>query len=143
LEAGQKKTILNAFPAQELVRVAYRIQPRDWETRWGDAGGEFHEGRMVALKTDDIWTRISRFGTPWPPFDFNSGMGLKEIDREEAIRLELMTDEEDLEPIDQEFNDGLEASVRDLQPEFKEALKTIFGDQIDLDGDVAKWRAAA
>jgi hypothetical protein len=140
---GQKKTILDAFPAQELVRVAYRIQPRDWEARWVEAGGEFREGRMVALKTDDIWTRISRFGTPWPPFDFNSGMGLKELDREEAIRLELMSDEDDLEPIDQEFNDGLEASVKDLQPEFKDALKTIFGGQIDLEGDIAKWRAAA
>jgi hypothetical protein len=72
--------------------------------------------------------------------DFNSGMGFKEIDREEAISLDLLSAEDDLQPIEQGFNDDLQASVTDLSPDFKEALKTIFGEQVDVSGDVAKWR---
>lgn len=45
---------------------------------------------MVALKTDGIWKAINRFGTPWPPFDFQSGMGLVEIERSEADALRLL-----------------------------------------------------
>jgi hypothetical protein len=38
------------------------------------AGGQIFGGRMIALKSDPIWTAISAFGTPYPPFDYNSGM---------------------------------------------------------------------
>jgi hypothetical protein len=143
---GQKKNILDAFPAQELIRVEPRKEPRDWQVRWVEAGGEFHDSRMVALKTDPIWTRISRFGTPWPPFDFNSGMGLREIDRDEAVRLGVMTEESgpdgpEVAPVDEDFNSDLEASVKDLNPEFKDALKTLFGDQIEVSGEKVRWAA--
>lgn len=140
---GQKQTILDAWPAQELIRVEPRRVPRNWEERWVAAGGEFHQGRMVALKTDEIWTRLSRFGTPWPPFDFNSGMGLKEINREEAIDLGLIEKDEAVEPMEEQFNSRLKASVRGLNPTFKDALKTIFGEQIDVSGDDVQWVLAA
>jgi hypothetical protein len=138
---GQQKNILNAWPAKELIRIEARLKPRDWPTRWEEAGGELRDGRMVALKNDPIWIRISRFGQPYPPYDFNSGMGDREIDREEALSLGLLEADQELEPEDEQTR--LEASVADLSDEFKGALKTIFGGQIDIDGDVVKWRKAA
>lgn len=84
--------VLAAVPAQELVRKSARMIPRDWPQRWDDAGGIFYGGggRMIALKTDPIWYEISRFGVPWPPFDFESGMGLRNIRRKEAEALGLI-----------------------------------------------------
>lgn len=134
--------ILDAFPAQELVRISPRINQRDWRGRWLDAGGALKNGRMVALKTDAIWTRISRFGTPWPPFDFGSGMGLMDVDRSEAEDLGLIRPNERIQPVQKErFNASLEASVQDLKPEFLDALKNLFGPQIALDGERVKWQS--
>lgn len=96
------------YPAQELIRVEEREVPRDWEARWRAAGGKFYEGRMIALRDDPIWAKISRFGSPLPPFDFNSGMGLEDIDRDEAISLGLIRDDdadgrkEDVDDFDEE-----------------------------------------
>lgn len=141
---GQNETILNAWPAQELVRVAPRVVPRDWESRWQEAGGLLAVGangggRMVALKEDEIWVRLSRFGVPWPPFDFNSGMGLRELDREEAISLGLLSGDEVLQSQEVNFDENLQASVSNLSDGFKGALKTLFGRQIEVSGDVARW----
>jgi hypothetical protein len=136
---GQDPDILNSWPAQELVRIEQRRVPRNWRARWEDAGGQLIEGRMVALKTDDIWTRISRFNTPFPPFDFNSGMGLEELDREEAISLGLLEDNQTLDPVDSDFNSNLDASVQDLSPDLTDALQTLFGDQISINDGTATW----
>lgn len=76
-----------AYPALELVRKERRNMPRDWRERWVGAGGKLYGGRMIALRDDPIWRSISRFGSPTPPFDFNSGMGLDEISLFEAERL--------------------------------------------------------
>ena len=76
-----------AFPALELVRKERRDVPRAWRERWSEAGGKFYGGRMIALRDDPVWRKISRFGSPTPPFDFNSGMGLEEISITEAERL--------------------------------------------------------
>lgn len=140
---GQDADVLDGWPAQELVRVRASKVPRDWKSRWSEAGGEFPGGRMVALKSDPVWTNISRFGLPYPPFDYNSGMGVQDVDREEAVGLGLISQKETkgtkVEPIEQEFNEGVEASVRGLTEPFKEALKNYFGSQIDVVGEVVKW----
>ena len=83
-----------AFPAQELVRLERRRVPRDWRARWKEAGGRLRGGRMVALRDDPIWTRISRFGSAIPPFDFNSGMGLRDVSADEATALGLRPEAE-------------------------------------------------
>ena len=132
--------ILDAFPAQELVRVLPRKTQRDWRGRWSEAGGKLVQDRMVALKTDSIWTDISRFGTPWPPFDYASGMGLMDIDRAEAEDLGLLRPGDVLQPVQaQRFNDDLQASVADLAPRFLSALKDVFGDQITVKDLTAYW----
>ena len=114
---GMDADILDEFPAQELLRVAPRDKVRDWPQRWQDAGGRFFggaadypEGRMIALKTDPIWSRISRFGLPYPPYDFNSGMGVEDVDREEAEKIGLIKPSTVLHPQSRGFNDDLQLS---------------------------------
>lgn len=135
--------ILDAYPAQELIRVEERKDPRDWKRRWVEAGGSIIDERMIALKTDPIWTDISAFGTPWPPFDFGSGMGLQDVSRRDAEDLGLIDPGETLEPTVAQFNDDLFASVTDLGADLIAALKTIFGDQISIADGIASWLGGA
>jgi phage gp29-like protein len=148
---GQSADILDAWPAQELVRNRSAKVPRDWQDRWVKAAESVGDtaaleafrraGRMVALKTSAIWVALSRFGTPYPPFDFNSGMGLKLIDREGAITLGVLAPDQELTPQVEDFNANLEASVSGLDDRFKGALRGLFGEQIEMSGDTVKWRA--
>lgn len=142
---GTTAGALMAYPAQELVRVYDRENPRDWESRWRAAGGHFYGGRMIALKGDPVWTAISRFGTPWPPFDFNSGMGVEDIDWEEAVELGVVgEDDPPPSPEETDFNAGLEAEVEfgEDSPEWA-FLQDAFGEQIRLEDGVAKWKEEA
>ncbi len=83
----QDPDLLDMWPCQELIRVESRDKVRDWITTWRSAGGQTFGGRMIARKDDAIWTRISAFGNPYPPFDFGSGMGVRDVDRSEAEAL--------------------------------------------------------
>jgi hypothetical protein len=142
----QRPAVLNAFPAQELLPSTSRFPRTDWDDRWDAAGGprpEGARGRLVALKTDPVWTAISRFGVPWPPFDFGSKRELRDLDRAEAEELGLLTTEDELEPIEAQFNQDLQASVESLSPDMLSALQAAFGDQIEIRDGKAKWRAAA
>lgn len=138
-KAEQDPDILDAWPAQELVRIEARAIPRRWFERWAAAGGKFYAGRMIAAKGDPIWSAISRFGTPWPPFDFNSGMGVRDIDRDEAEQLGVIAPGQIVPPGEQDFNDGLQASVRGIGPQEQARLKSAFGKQVNITGDVAHW----
>lgn len=140
-KAEQDPDVLDAYPAQEFIRVESRVAPRtDWAARWSEAGGDNFDGRMIALKNDPVWMKLSRFGTPYPPFDFGSGMGLRDVSREEAEALGLIKPGQRPEPAERGFNDTLEASVADLNPEYRKLLGATFGDAIDITGDVVKWK---
>ena len=159
-QARQDPDILDAFPCNELIRIEHRQVPRgyrrgakgrlievpdeSWPARWAAAGGTFVGGRMIARKDDPIWTRISRFGRPWPPFDFNSGMGVADVSRREAEQLGVI-DENEAAPKPQhlDFNHKLEASIPKATPEAMQELRDAFGDQIEAaeDGTVA-WAGA-
>lgn len=134
-----------AFPAQELVRRQQRKEPRDWLRRWVEAGGKLFNGRMIAMKADPVWTEISRFGTPWPPFDFGSGMGLRDVSRREALALGLI--DADQPPVETPaqpdgkpaatakkptFNDGYEADVSGLDPEIIAMITKALGALVDI-----------
>lgn len=116
---GQDKAILDLWPAQELVRVKSRTDRRKWHNRWRNAGGQIYSGvgldgnpgRLIAKKNDSIWTRISRFGLPYPPFDYRSGVGVRDVRRDEALRLGVVKAETRIEPEERPFNQGLEASL--------------------------------
>jgi hypothetical protein len=115
---AQVPEILDEYPAYEFYRAEDRKEPRDWPDRWEEAGGQFYpgdsdypEGRMIALKNDPIWEEISAFGLPYAPFDFNSGMDVRDIDRDEAESLGLIDPEDKIDPQDRGLNEDLQAST--------------------------------
>lgn len=140
-KAGMDDGSRAAFPAWELVREKSRKVPREWVKRWTDNGGTMPGGRLIALKDDPIWTKISRFGTPWPPFDFNSGMGTRAVSRETCIDLGLIKKGQVPKRADVAFNDDLQASVKSLSQERRAELQDAFGDQVRVDGDIVRWQA--
>ena len=135
LEATSAGALL-ATPGQELIRVRRRNVPRDWRSRWTEAGGKLYDGRMIALKTDPIWTRISRFGNPYPPFDFGSGMGVEGVGRRECIRLGVIGPDDPPQkvPPREDFNANLQASVPfgADSPEYR-ALQRQYGDKVSFE----------
>ena len=140
---GQDPDLLAAFPAWELVRVSRRKVPRNWVARWHRAGGRVFDGRLLARQTDPIWEAISRFGTPWPPFDFNSGMGTREIGRRECEVLGLLKKGEVPTPSDLDFNARLQASARGLSARALDDLETSFPGRVEIIGDTIRWKEAS
>jgi len=143
-----------AFPAQELIRVRQRRQPRDWAQRWKDNGGKFYEGRMIALIDDPIWTAISAFGNPFPPFDFGSGMGVRAVKKSEAVRLGVISADEVKARVEEmrqkpapDFNGNLQATIpmRDDSPEAAELRKAFGVDEdekgalVSFENNVVHW----
>ena len=131
-----------AFPAQELLRIEEREHPRDWKSRWTAGGGKIYGGRMIALKGDPVWVAISRFGQPYPPFDFNSGMGVEDVAYDEAVELGVI--QEGYEPPEKsplaDFNDKLEMSMEVSGPKSErlQDMQKIFGDQIQYNPHTKK-----
>lgn len=134
-------------PCYELIRVMNRAEIRDWPAIWKAAGGKFYDGegsnddypfapgRMIAKKTDPIWRMISRFGTPWPPFDWGSGMGLRGLGRDESDALGITRPEEVLEPETAPFNTAVKSNVRGISAEGRQrVLDTLAGD-VEIVGD--------
>ena len=87
---GTDPEVLDAYPARELVHVKNGTEPYDWKARWVASGGKIHGGRMIALKNDPVWLKISDLGHPHPPFAFGSGMDMVDVSRVEAVELGLI-----------------------------------------------------
>lgn len=132
---GQDPDILDEFPAQELYRGAPAIVPRNWIARWSAAGGGFPGGRMIALKNAPIWFAISRFGTPYEPFDFGSHMITRDINRATAVELGLIDRDTQITPDDRGFNDDLRFSPAVRSAAIRQAL-TESDPRLQFDGDV-------
>ena len=145
-----------AFPAQEFTRIEHRNQPRTtWPQRWKNAGGKIYGGRMIAPKGDPVWTRLSIFGEPFPPFDWGSGMGVMDVSRKEALELGVMTEDEidkKREDLRTQEKDGslpsisgnlqAEIQMRKDSPEFEFIQKRLndkFGDQVQIVNDKLKF----
>jgi len=155
-EANLDPDVLDAYPAQRLVRVESRRMPRDWLMRWGQAGASVgwqgaSRSEMVALVTSLIWAALSRFGKPHPPFDYGSGMGLDSVDRDEAEALGLLPKDQppaerlqrlrgDAAAARQRYQDGLQASTRGLDDQALAWLKSTFGDQVEISGSSIRWK---
>jgi len=127
-KAQQTPELLEAFPAQELIRVEGREERRDWNSIWSANGGTLYGGRMIALVNAPIWIAISRFGRPYPPFNFGSGMGVAAIPRREAIALGVITaDDPAPQPsADPSYNAANQQSIRGFKPDMIATLKTLF-----------------
>lgn len=141
-----------AFPAQEFTRIRHSNTPRkDWPQRWAKAGGKVYGGKMIALKDDPVWERLSVFGNPFPPFDWGSGMGVMDVDRKTAIQLGLISDEElrgktaalREKPMP-DFNANLQATmpVPNLRRDSLcgQILIKNFGDQVAIENSVVSWQ---
>ena len=145
---GMSPGAFAAFPAQEFTRIRHSRKPRqDWPQRWAKAGGKTYGGKMIALKDDPVWERLSVFGNPFPPFDWGSGMGVLDVDRKTAIQLRLISDE-DLrgktaalreKPVP-DFNENLQATMPKITEKEWAKMKADFGDQIQRKGDIVAWR---
>lgn len=149
---GMSPGAFAAFPAQEFTRIRHSRKPRqDWPQRWAKAGGKTYGGKMIALKDDPVWERLSVFGNPFPPFDWGSGMGVLDVDRKTAIQLGLISDEElrgktaalREKPVP-DFNANLQATVP--VPNLRrdslcgQVLIKNFGDQVAIENSVVSWQ---
>ncbi len=126
--AQQTQNYLKRVQYQELYRAEDRMEWRDWPQRWEEQGGQFYpgpsdyeDGRMIAPLHSSIWEDISAFGSPYPPFDYQSGMGTKPVREEELERLGLKP--LSLTPTKLDFNANLKFSVS-FDEEIKDALLT-------------------
>jgi hypothetical protein len=127
---GQGAGVLDAWPAQELVRMNVPKVPRDWPDRWETAGGELVDGdRMVAAKDDDLWNRLGDpdlfddgLGNPYPPFAFNSGMDVADVTREEAERLGVIDPDQQIAADDRGLNQDLAMNLETRDAELKAAV---------------------
>lgn len=140
---GQSAGILDEWPAQELYRLEARENERDWLARWRAAGGRSFGGRMIALKNDPIWTEISAFGLPYPPFDYNSGMDVRDVDRAEAMQLRLIDRDTEIAPASRGFNEDLQTNAPfdpALQPELAASIQQAMGDAVELEDGVLRFR---
>lgn len=142
---GQDPDVLDAYPAQELVRFEDRKMERDWPDRWQEAARASGDltalkglsaGRMVARKDSPIWDALGDpdlfpdgLGNPYPPFAFNSGMGVLDVSFADAEAIGLVDLETEIEPQSLEFADPeIPQAVRDtsLRAALIESLGTDF-----------------
>lgn len=106
---GQSSATLFVYPAQELYRAINSKVRRSWSSTWNNARGDLgntttateaynDSGPFIATKTDQIWKEISRFHEPYPPFDFNSGMRIKNVTRRKAVEAGVLDRDERVQP---------------------------------------------
>lgn len=137
--------LLEVSPCYELVRVKARVEVRDWPIIWEDHGGKFYggkgsnkyypgaKGRMIAKKTDPIWRYISRFKSPWPPFDWGSGMGLRAVRLAEAEDLGVIgPDDAPQTPLTEPFNANASASVAGIPEDRVQAILRDFAGDVEI-----------
>jgi hypothetical protein len=150
---GQSEAVLDEWPCQELVRTGTRKEPREWEERWQAACGEAEDaaaqrvfdmtGRMIARKDSPVWQAIAdgaggyedTLGQPYPPFAFNSGMGVRDIDRDESMQLDLIGRDEQIEPQTRGFNEDLAVSPDVRAEDLRQSLIEDLGEGYEFDGD--------
>lgn len=134
-----------AQPGQRLVRVRQSRRPRNWAARWKEAAeavgweGVARGGQMVALLSSPIWRKLSRFGLPYPPYDFNSGMGVLPVRAKECQDLGLYDPETTPDPNAAaprpSMNEGVTASVQGITPDLLDQARQLFE-------GVAEWDEA-
>lgn len=134
---GQDPAILDEFPAQRFIRAEGRRVPRPLHRRNTD----------VVKRKDDLafWLRmnsqaIGGFAVPYGPWGFNSGMDVEDVDRDEAIKLGLIEEDEFIEQPDEKFNETLKASTEKMPPEILNKLKKTFGRSVQVKEGQVNWR---
>lgn len=134
---GQDPAILDVFPAQRFIRIRPVSAPRS-----------YHAANEGAVKRKDdaaFWLSMNRdFGVPWGPWGFNSGMGVEDVDREEAIALGVMKESDTVKPIaPQPLNKDLSAGVLGMSGKILAALArstggTLIGGRLNFPNDTER-----
>lgn len=145
-KTGQSAVALKMWPAMEFIRLENRVERRAWSAKWKALGGKFYpgpseypEGRMIALKNDPIWKALNRFGVPWKPFDWGSGMGTKNIGRREALALGVVKEGDAPQAAEKvPFNANAQASVKGISPARRRAIEDDFLGDVEIEGDVIR-----
>jgi hypothetical protein len=91
---GLAEPLLDMWPAQELFcidAVWWASHTEKWKKKWSEAGGRFFDGRMIALKNDPVWKRISPKGRYYPPFHKADLLETRDIERGVAEAYGLIT----------------------------------------------------
>ena len=128
--------------AFKFYRSQGREDPRYWAERWNRARAGLEEeateavssgfirGETVgyALAASDIWIRLSRFGTPYPPFDYLSGMNIAPVGAEEARAAGLEVSRVRLAPAS--FNATLESNTISITNANKKKIRRILKDAV-------------
>ncbi len=93
------------------------------------AGGTLVNGRMIARKDDPVWDQLGSsalfedgLDNPYPPFAFNSGMGIREVPREECVALGVIEADEVPQIEDVELNEELQLNADQFDPAFLDAV---------------------
>lgn len=136
-QQGMDPDVLNEFPGQRFIRVAAVTEERTAHVPFED---------QVFLKTDlKIWLRINQdFGVPWGPWGWGCGHDVEDVDRDTCDALGLTQPGQIIAGRDDEdFNQHLKSSVRNLDPELIRFLRAKFGNQIRIENGVAEWNSAA
>jgi hypothetical protein len=147
---SQNPEILDAFPADELYRALDRKIPRDWQQRWNEARAKLgaattatkaydkETGPFIALKNDPIWTQISIFGNPYPPFDFGSGRRVRDIDRQTALDMKVLAPDQVVQPQETTLNQEIEMPTGNIPAPLLQALAESLGNIATIIGDVLR-----
>jgi len=143
---SQDPVILDAWPADELYRAINRRLERDWQQRWNEArrslgrrtsatAAMFADGPFVALKNDPIWRAISRFDSPFPPFDFRSGMRRRDVTRARAAELGVIAKDAPPPPPRQDsLNEEIVQDTGNMPAGILQALGKALGAMARIDG---------
>jgi hypothetical protein len=138
---GQDPAVLEQWPCEEIFdsNPGQAENRRNWAKRWADLGGSFYGGRMIAKKGDSILTRISYFELDYGPLGFNSYWERRDVDRDEAIELGVITAEEEVRPSDRDFNTDLQATPEVREAALKDALSEVLSGIGQFIGGVLRY----
>lgn len=154
---------VGAYPAVQLVRLKRVEVPRGWARRWEEARvalgglegeatavnpGELKKGEdnagqmglplMAAVYGCPIFPGISRFNSPYSPYDFNSGIGTRAVSRKEALEMGLDTARAGVYAAEgwQSPGHDLRAEPRIERAEIRDAVVESLGGLAKVEGDV-------
>lgn len=142
--AAQDEDVLDLYPADELYRAMARTLPRDWQARWNKKRAGLSStsateatglnGPFVALKNDPIWAAISTFGNPYPPFDYRSGMRVRDVGRKRALELGVLQEGQTVRPAKDPMIRPVKMQIPEGGAPFAEALQRAYGGNASLQG---------
>jgi hypothetical protein len=146
----QDDETLQDFPALELFRAVAKRKERDWRTRWNDARAQLGDGNttatlatskdgpFIAMVNDPIFALVSRFGSPYDPLDYNTGMRQRPVSRSKAkaagVSLDTGLATELAKPARDPMQDVASSSVEGMDEDIVREWTKSFGDRATVSG---------